>query len=333
MFSADDPYVGVDLDDCLENGELKHWARELVDLMMPTYTEVSPSGNGIKMWIRAEKTRPENRKPVGDGGIEIYDKGHYFTVTGELFGETATVTQDQEGLDQLMQKVWGNPKTKTTPQRKPKTMDLDDSKLLDIAMRDDKFNGLWFGNWESNTDSYNTNYSSQSEADLALCAKLAFYWGNDFNAIDRIFRRSGLYRPKWEREDYRQMTIGTAIKNADGYDPHFICGSDFDQKSKDEMLTAATALEVEDEIESLKGLVADRRAQSGISEEAIEAKIDETRKLEGVERATSADRIASMLTGFSKTERIISVRSLRLPGQVYAHCKQLSPKGLNVKKV
>ena len=199
VFSADDPYVGIDFDDCLEDGKLKSWAHELVKLVFPTYTEISPSGNGIKMWLRAEKNRPENRTSVDDGGIEIYNQGRYFTVTGKLFGEATTVAQDQAGLDQLMQKVWGNPKPKTTPQRKPQARNLDDSKLLDIAMKDDKFSALWFGNWESNTDSYNTNYASQSEADLALCSKLAFYWGRDFNAIDRMFQQSGLYRSKWDR--------------------------------------------------------------------------------------------------------------------------------------
>ena len=212
MFSTDDPYVGVDFDDCLEDGNLKSWAHELVNLILPTYTEISPSGNGIKMWIQADKTRSENRKSVGDGGIEIYDQGRYFTVTGKLFGQATTVAQNQTGLDQLMQKVWGNPKPKTTPQRKPQARNLDDSKLLDIAMKDVKFSALWFGNWESNTDSYNANYSSQSEADLALCNKLAFYWGRDFNTIDRMFQKSKLYHSKWDRPDYKNRTIEKAIE-------------------------------------------------------------------------------------------------------------------------
>ena len=211
VFSPNDPYVGIDFDDCLEGGKLKDWAHELVNLILPTYTEISPSGNGIKMWIQANKTNSGNRKSIGDGGIEIYDQERYFTVTGELFGETVTITQNQDGFDQLIQKVWDTSKTKTKPMRKKQTMALDDTKLLDIAMKDDKFNGLWFGNWESNTDSYNTNYPSQSEADLALCDKLAFYWGNDFNSIDRMFRQSGLYREKWDRQDYKNNTIEKAI--------------------------------------------------------------------------------------------------------------------------
>ena len=209
MFSTDDSYVGIDFDDCLEDEELKPWAREMVDLMKPTYTEISPSGNGIKMWIKADKTRKKSRVSIskhrGGGGIEIYDKGRYFAVTGKLFGEATTVAENQAGLDQLMQKVWGDPKPKTKPQRKPMTMDLDDSKLLDIALKDDKFKRLWNGNWEGK------GYPSQSEADLALCNKLAYYWNKDFNAIDRLFQQSGLYRKKWDREDIKNDTIDKAI--------------------------------------------------------------------------------------------------------------------------
>lgn len=52
---------------------------------------------------------------------------------------------------------------------------------------------------------------SQSEYDAALCAIIAFRVGDDPALIDAVFRRSALYRPKWEREDYRNLTIERAI--------------------------------------------------------------------------------------------------------------------------
>jgi hypothetical protein len=54
-------------------------------------------------------------------------------------------------------------------------------------------------------------YSSQSEAELGLCELIAFYTTNPAQ-IDRIFRRSKLYREKWEREDYREDTIKLAVE-------------------------------------------------------------------------------------------------------------------------
>ncbi len=58
-------------------------------------------------------------------------------------------------------------------------------------------------------------YSSQSEADLALCSILAFWTGKDSEWIDRLFRKSGLMRGKWDEyrgdQTYGQLTIAKAI--------------------------------------------------------------------------------------------------------------------------
>src|SRR5206468_1955904 len=51
---------------------------------------------------------------------------------------------------------------------------------------------------------------NHSAADMALCYMVAFYTG-DAEQIKRIFRQSGLYRTKWEREDYRTETISKAL--------------------------------------------------------------------------------------------------------------------------
>ncbi len=56
-----------------------------------------------------------------------------------------------------------------------------------------------------------SGYPTHSEADQALCNILAFYTTSK-EQIDGIFRRSRLYRDKWDqREDYRESTIGKAI--------------------------------------------------------------------------------------------------------------------------
>ena len=52
---------------------------------------------------------------------------------------------------------------------------------------------------------------SQSQYDIALCAIIAFRTGEDAELIDAVFRRSALYREKWEREDYRNQTIENAL--------------------------------------------------------------------------------------------------------------------------
>ncbi|MCP4712224.1 MAG: hypothetical protein GY869_26680, partial [Planctomycetes bacterium] len=55
-------------------------------------------------------------------------------------------------------------------------------------------------------------YTSDSEADLALCGMLAFWTRRDPERIDQLFRQSALCRKKWiERGDYRERTITKAL--------------------------------------------------------------------------------------------------------------------------
>jgi putative DNA primase/helicase len=72
------------------------------------------------------------------------------------------------------------------------------------------FKDLWSGNFPP-------YYTSQSEADMALCNILAFWTGRDAQVMDRMFRQSGLMRPKWDRKQsgstYGQLTIAKAAKD------------------------------------------------------------------------------------------------------------------------
>jgi hypothetical protein len=57
-----------------------------------------------------------------------------------------------------------------------------------------------------------------SAADLALCSLLSFYT-DDRAQIGRIVAQSGLYRPKWDRDDYRERTIERALQRSETYSP------------------------------------------------------------------------------------------------------------------
>jgi putative DNA primase/helicase len=94
--------VGVDLDNCRDhiNGFVKSDAQAIVD-MFDTYTEVSPSGTGLKLWLKGDYDKAKWRSKVGD--IEVYRDGRYFTVTGHVYhdrpirqvGETFTAFLDK----------------------------------------------------------------------------------------------------------------------------------------------------------------------------------------------------------------------------------------------
>jgi AAA domain len=79
VFSADDPFVGVDLDDVIdERGDLVAWARPWV-AELATYAEISPSGKGIKA-IAIGKLPGSG---INAGDLELYDQERYFTITGQ----------------------------------------------------------------------------------------------------------------------------------------------------------------------------------------------------------------------------------------------------------
>lgn len=78
-----DGYIGIDLDGVIEDGELADWARDIVE-SLGSYAEVSPSGTGVHViaWADPEQVGAVGRNNRRDG-IEIYNHGRYFTVTGE----------------------------------------------------------------------------------------------------------------------------------------------------------------------------------------------------------------------------------------------------------
>ena len=82
MFDADDPYCGIDLDDCRnpDTGDVAPWAREIIE-HFNSYTELSQSGTGFHIVIKGQKPAGSRSRK---GGIECYDRDRYFICTGEV---------------------------------------------------------------------------------------------------------------------------------------------------------------------------------------------------------------------------------------------------------
>ena len=114
VFCADDPFCGIDVDDCLDEEGHLLWGSDLLELF-PTYCEVSPSGRGLKLIMRGKK--PESARCKANwfdaGTIEVYDQKRLFAITGQLFdGCPAEVLDCQENLDALCTQFWGQPAPK-----------------------------------------------------------------------------------------------------------------------------------------------------------------------------------------------------------------------------
>lgn len=229
VVTADDPYVGVDLDGCIVDGQLTDNARRWVDLLS-SYTEITPSGNGLRIWVRAVK--PGERCKNAKLGVEIYETDRFFTITGNrLEGTPATVQSRQKALTSFYNELFPQEQTQPPPRSAPQpasdAIPQDDQALLHKmfnARNGATIHALWIGNKRGYVGP--DGQPDESAADLALCNHLAFWTGCDVGRMDRLFRQSGLMRPKWDRrarqgETYGQGTIARAIANTrETYDPN-----------------------------------------------------------------------------------------------------------------
>lgn len=206
----------IDLDHCIrKDGTYTPEAFEIVELMH-SYTEISPSGEGVHILFRAENFQYDAQQYYMMNhakGIEVYVAGatsKYVTVTGQVCAEYEFGERSKE-LETLLKRYMKRPvqERHTLAGNAKNAANTDD--LLNLAMHSrsgPKFQRLWAGSCEG--------YTSSSEADLALCRQLAFWTGKDALRMDQMFRQSGLMREKWDRPQagstYGQLTIQKAIE-------------------------------------------------------------------------------------------------------------------------
>lgn len=230
VFDGRSGYFGVDVDDISDsvkdflNGSTDNIAGEFI-LSLQSYTELSQSGNGVHIICKGKLPTGSRRR----GNVEMYETGRYFVMTGNVIA-AYSVADCTETVKPLHEKYLGNDSKKAVSTQKSAGVPQDtftgctDS----IAERLEKarlskqgklFSDLMDGNFES-------YYNSHSEADLALCNILAFWLGRDPDAVDSVFRTSGLMRDKWDRKQsgstYGRLTVQKAISE---------CGAVYGEKN------------------------------------------------------------------------------------------------------
>lgn len=213
ILSGDDPFVALDIDHCLENETESSLEPSKVIEKMDTYTEKSPSGNGLRLICKGKIPDWSKNK---QGNFEAYDKSRFVTITGNIYGEIRPIRECQKSIDWFCLSFLGQKETEQNhnvetwtipePEREPR---------LKAAWQDPKILALMNG--EIHIGEGN-QYATRSEADFALCSKLAFYLGPDPDAIEEFALKSELYREKWNRKDgqygtYLRRTIYQAIRN------------------------------------------------------------------------------------------------------------------------
>jgi hypothetical protein len=224
MIALGDGLAGVDLDDAIDQatGQPTLEAQTIIDRMR-SYTELTVSGTGVRIFVQAPEAPGRNY-----GGIEIYTRARFLTVTGRQIPGTPSTIEDRGDELAALRDELDAARQARRPARAPRDPDapplneeypgvtalgVPDREILTRASEvcGERFDSLWDGD--------DSDYESRSQADLALAGDLAFLCGPGEEArVEDLMRQSGLVRPKWDREDYlRDRTIPQAYADRDSF--------------------------------------------------------------------------------------------------------------------
>ena len=214
VFSKDDPYVGIDIDHCIENGELQAFAAGVIT-EANSYTELSPSGTGIH--IIGKGKLPGDVSGKRSLAIEVYQSMRFFTVTNQPYKNSKTEIADvQPLLEGLFKDVF----TDETPEEKEKkagyavdfkaeAASQSDYEFLENVLFKQRDGDLLRALYEGENPRFD---GDRNRNDMFFCNKVNWANGNDLAQTDRIFRSSGRMRPKWDERHYSNGdTYGQAL--------------------------------------------------------------------------------------------------------------------------
>jgi primase-polymerase (primpol)-like protein len=202
-FALGDGWSGLDLDDYTSHPV---WGPRL--RAVGAYAERSPGGTGIKLIGRAARVGAQLDFARGEPEITRWERGRFFCVTGQSSGGDPTA--DLSAFLAAYVPVPDEPPPSPRDGYRDAAYLSDDDLLLHMVGSDSglKILALWRGSLRAYGDDH-------SRADQALCCYLAFWTNYDAARIDRLFRQSGLMRPKWNADSYRRATLSKALRKAE----------------------------------------------------------------------------------------------------------------------
>lgn len=215
-FVTDDRYriFAGDIDDCRDN-ETEKISAEALEIIqaLDTYTEISPSGNGIR-FIGFGDLDKNYQKP---GVLELYHDRHFVTITGNVLWCQYMVNECTPALQEIVSRLFPEVNPQGGETRRDYPAAPSDKIVIAKLCADPRRAALWNGDIKAY---WNGTRFDHSAADLALVNHI-IYWSNyeEPEAISRVFRCSGLYRPKWDEVHtadgltYGQITIRKALNS------------------------------------------------------------------------------------------------------------------------
>ena len=102
MFSSDDPFFGVDLDNCIDAGDIAPWAQSVIERFPAAYAERSASGTGVHLIGLGELPRGAQRS----GQIVVYALARYVTCAGDVLSGHEQIGDCSQALAAWYAEMW-----------------------------------------------------------------------------------------------------------------------------------------------------------------------------------------------------------------------------------
>ena len=236
VFTEDDPFFFIDIDDCLVDGQWSDMSVHLVHSFPGAAVEVSQSQKGLHIIGSYTGDEPEHGCKNIPLKLECYTSGRFVALTGcQAYGDAGNdnTTDLQIVIDGYFPASRDNGPAAsdwTTTHHKLSNPISDDQTLIEKARKSKQPTNMMTGKctfddlWTANAEALGRNYPDdekgrpydESSADAALAGHLVFWTGGNCERIERLMRQSALKRDKWDyHKSYMRTTITRACRGAD----------------------------------------------------------------------------------------------------------------------
>jgi putative DNA primase/helicase len=231
-FFFDGTITGIDLDHCIDDENVINEQARIILEMCESYAEISPSGNGIHI-LMGNVIKNQAHSKSKDKTVEFYaakmkdgklEGGRFFTFTGnELRGYSAGEINCNNliGLLTVYTDYVAPPDEEMVTSTVSPVAPSVDAQVqhcsVDVVVARMKKSKNWPEIKALIEGDTSAHHGDDSAADLALCNHLAFFAQKDEIVMDAAFRKSALYRAKWDEKHgaktYGELTIERACRD------------------------------------------------------------------------------------------------------------------------
>lgn len=190
VLTPHDPFVGLDIDQCVQEGVPSPQAQVIVNHLQ-SYTECSPSGSGLRILVACSTFERNIRQPT----LEVYAHSRFLTLTGYHLPDTPPTinTVDREQLQALLpQPEERSPSPAISPVSSPSV--LDNQTLWERIFHDDAYGAHHLRRFGGDMS---LDRGDHSLTVLRLLNSLARWTGADAARMREMMLMSPLVNDKW----------------------------------------------------------------------------------------------------------------------------------------